>query len=511
MKKFLMLLMLLASAVTVCTACDSLDSCGSDDPGSQVESVLKDMEISLSSKSFAYDGQEHSLEIEGELPEKAVVAWQNNALTDVGEQLVFATVRCAGYNQVSLKATLTVVGQDMSDAIALEEESVSVGYGEAYSFKIGDESLLPSGSVLTETYVDMNSGDVLESKPDFGGEFRYVLHIDAPGYNTKTVYGRLTIARPEATSVEITNLPEVPIAKYRGRPALLPNTEWVPEVNVYPKGHSAVELEFTTEDDSRIQFVNGAFVALENYGDCKITVSIKGTEISKTYNFVVPECSFYYEDFEDESKTLYVQQFVMEKNAQGQMDYTRDENGNYVFIEIPRGQEVRLDANGKAERDADGNVLFFDKAVPDANYGAYAAGASSSEVVTQNGNKVMQIGITENFTNNYSFLEIDACPSGGWEVGTYSLEMDVAQVTGEYPFTFYWVNPTATASGGVELLLGSNGVTADMRAIVEDGKLSIEFSLTAANLAEGNAIRFAAFAKNAFEFTVDNIRIIKIS
>ncbi len=507
MKKFLLLLMSLVSTLTICTACDSfgLGSNGSDTPSSEtVNAELKDMEISLSSKSFPYDGSEHSLEIEGTLPAKAVVVWQNNTLTDVGEKLVFATVRCVGYKDVSLKATLTVVGQDMAEGIVLENESIRLDAVGEYAFKIKDETLLPADAVFTETYIDMNSGKVLDAKPNFGGEFRYVLQIDAPGYNTKTIYGQLMVAHSAAESVEITNLPSVAIAKYRGRIALLPGIRWVPEVNVLPYGHSDVEIEFTSSDESRIKFEGGAFVALENYGDCEITVSIKDTEIATTYNVLVPECSFYYENFEDESKTLYVEQYVIEKGADGRMDYTRDENGNYVFIAIPRGKEIHLDANGKAERDANGNVLFFDKAVPDVYYGASASSGTTSAIISQNGNRVLQVVGAENFEAYYSFLEIDACPDGGWEAGRYLIEMDV---TGAYPFTFYWANPNVV--GGVEVL-SSIGVSSNMQAEIVDGKISIEFTLTEANITEGNAIRFAAFVKNAFEFTIDNILILKV-
>ncbi len=508
MKKFLLLLLFLVSTLAVSVACggDNSKSDGDEQSSQTVEVALKDMEISLSSKSFSYDGTEHALEIEGDLPQKAVVVWQNNSLTEVGEKLVFATVRCAGYKEVNLKATLTVVGQDMASEIALENETLSVGYGEAYSFQLKDETLLPDGAALTETYINMNSGEALNGKPDFGGEFRYVLQIVAPGYNVKTVYGQLTIARPEAVSVEIINLPTVAIAKYRGQSALLPNVKWTPQVEILPKGHKDVELTFATDNDGRIAFENGTFIASENYGNCEITVSIKGTEISKTYTVVVPECSFYYEDFEDASKSLYVEQYVMEKNENGQMDYTRDENGNYVFIPIPRGKEIHLDANGKAERDGEGNVLFFDKAVEESYYGACASSGTSSAIISQNGSNALQVTGVEQFSQYYSFLEIDGQPNGGWQAGRYRVEMNV---TGYYPFTFYWVNPNV--AGGVELIVtNTTGVSSSMQANIVDGKIVIEFNLTEGNLADGNALRFAAFTKEAFQFTIDDIMILKV-
>ncbi len=507
MKKFLLLLISLASLVAMGVACKDKEGEGANGGSANqtVESVLQEMEISLSSKSFPYDGKEHSLEIEGELPARAVVVWQNNSLKDVGENLVFATVRCAGYKEVSLKATLTVVGQDMAAGLVLESESLSVGYGATYAFTLADEALLPDGAVCTETYIDRSSGKVVDGKPDFGGEFRYVLQISAPGYNAKTIYGELTIARPNAESVRITNLPSVAIAQYKGRAALLPGIPWTPEVEVLPKGHADVEIELATEDATRIQYKDGAFVALESYGDCKITVSIEGTEISATYTVAVPECAFYYEGFEDKSEKLYIVEYVKEMDKDGKMDYTKNEKDEYVYVAIPRGQEVRLDANGKAERDAEGNILFFDKAVPDVYYGAFASSTASSEILTQNGNRVMHVTVAEGFYSQYSFLDIDGCPGGGWQAGKYYLEMEV---TGSYPFIFYWVDPTV--EGGVKVLADTVGTSSDASAVVKNGKIVIEFTLKEEDITEGNAIRFASSKKDAFDFTVDNIMIIKV-
>ncbi len=481
MKKILLLLTVLVSCFAFGTACGGdLNSSASDSSqGSQtIESGLKTMNVSLSSKSFDYDGSEHSLTIDGELPEKAVVTWQNNSLKDVGERTVFATVRCQGYKDVSLKATLTVVGQDMPNELALKNAAISVDYGAAYAFEVNDESLLPEGYSLVETYVDMSSGEVVDQKPDFGGNFRYVLQISAPGYNTKVIHGDLAISRPDAVSVEIINLPSVPIAKYTNKAALLPNMKWIPEVEILPKGHKDVELVFTTNNDSRIQFENGAFVALENFGDCKITVAIKGTEISKTYTVSVPECSYYYEDFEDESKTLYTQQFVMEKNELGQDVPKLDENGAGIIIPKDENEEY---------------------------FGAFASVGTTSEIISQNGNQVLHVTGVENFNVYYSYFEIDATPTDGWTTGTYRLEMDV---TGDYAFTFWWIRNAL--DGANYYLMANSGVLSNGEAVVQDGKVAIEFTLTESSLGDTNVIRFAQSSRNAFDFTVDNISIIKI-
>ncbi len=481
MKKFLLALTVLASMFAFGAACkeDDGDSTITDNTQT-VETELKTMDISLSSQSFDYDGNAHALAISGNLPENAVVAWQNNTRTEVGEQLVFATVKCKGYKEVSLKATLTVVGQDFPETLALAESSLSVDYGAAYAFALNDVDLLPEGYSLVETYVDTSSGEVLDSKPDFGGEFRYVLQVRADGYNTKVFYGELSIARPVAESVTIVNLPSVPIAKYTDKAALVPTVKWVPEVEVLPKGHQEVSVAYATADESRIKYENGAFVALDNAGDCVITVTITGADgatISQDYTITVADCAYYYEDFEDENKTLYQQSFKTEI----------DENGQEVIV---------LDKNGAG--------IILPKDSDTDYYGAFACVGTTSELVSEHGDHALSVSGMESFNVYYSYLEIDATPTGGWTAGTYRLEMEV---TGDYAFTFWW---TRNATDGAAYYLNANsGTLSNGEAVIEDGKIVIEFTLTASALGDTNVIRFAQSDRSAFAFTVDNILLIK--
>ncbi len=473
MKKFLLALIFLVSVFAVGTACGDKKE-GKED--SSIGATLQTMDISLNSKTFDYDGQEHSLTIEGELPENAVVVWQNNRLKDVGENTVFVSVKCAGYKEVSLKATLTVLGRDFPDGVALEAETVSVHYGDEYSFALKDEGALPADCVLTEKYIDMQSGEEVDGKPTFGGDFKYVLQVSAPGYNAKLLYGTLSISRPDAESVEIVNLPSVPVTKYMGKAALLPGVKWTPQVEILPKGHKEVELEYTTDNDL-ICFENGAFVAAETAGNCKITVTLKGTDVSKTYTVTVADCDFYYEDFEDDGKTLYQQQFVMVENEQGQLVPKLDENGAGIII--PKDESTDY-------------------------YGAFSAVGTNSEILTQNGNGALHVTGAENFAVYYSYFEIDATPTGGWKAGTYRVEMEV---TGDYAFTFWWIR---NASDGANYyLIPDSGALSNGEAVIENGKIVIEFTLTADSLGDTNVIRFAQSSRNGFEFTVDNIMIVK--
>jgi Fibronectin type III domain. len=64
--------------------------------------------VTLTGDSFVYDGTEHSLAVEGTMPEGTSVRYSNNGRTDVGSQEVTATVSGANYPPLTLTATLTI-------------------------------------------------------------------------------------------------------------------------------------------------------------------------------------------------------------------------------------------------------------------------------------------------------------------------------------------------------------------------------------------------------------------
>ncbi len=82
----------------------------------------KDFEdISFVSTIFAYDGEEKTIEIEGELPDGATVTYTNNTATDAGTYRATAVIEAEGYNTLTLsanlvinKATITVKADDVS-------------------------------------------------------------------------------------------------------------------------------------------------------------------------------------------------------------------------------------------------------------------------------------------------------------------------------------------------------------------------------------------------------------
>lgn len=82
-----------------------LSACGDD----KSKSNLKNFEgLALTSISVDYDGTEKEIVITGTLPEGATVAYTNNKATNAGTYNATAVVKCDGYNDLTLNATLTI-------------------------------------------------------------------------------------------------------------------------------------------------------------------------------------------------------------------------------------------------------------------------------------------------------------------------------------------------------------------------------------------------------------------
>ncbi len=82
-----------------------LSACGDD----KSKSNLKNFEgLALTSISVDYDGTEKEIVITGTLPEGATVAYTSNKATNAGTYNATAVVKCDGYNDLTLNATLTI-------------------------------------------------------------------------------------------------------------------------------------------------------------------------------------------------------------------------------------------------------------------------------------------------------------------------------------------------------------------------------------------------------------------
>ena len=103
--------------------------------------------ITFGNGSFVYDGTAKSLAVSGTLPTGTSVAYANNSRTNVGGQEVTATISGSNYNQLVLKADLTVTPAPITGIVF--EDGSFVYDGTAKSLMI--TGTLPTGTSVAYT------------------------------------------------------------------------------------------------------------------------------------------------------------------------------------------------------------------------------------------------------------------------------------------------------------------------------------------------------------------------
>ncbi|PZX55698.1 MBG domain-containing protein, partial [Algoriphagus chordae] len=147
--------------------------------------------LGFSSGSFVYDGTAKSLMISGTLPSGTSVAYTNNSRTDVGTQEVTATISGSNYNQLVVKADLTITPATIT-GITLANGSF-VYDGTAKSLMIS--GTLPSGTSVAYTK---------NSRTDVGTQ-EVTATISGSNYNQLVVKADLTITPATITGITLAN------------------------------------------------------------------------------------------------------------------------------------------------------------------------------------------------------------------------------------------------------------------------------------------------------------------
>ena len=78
--------------------------------GKEISEIKNITGISFEDTSFEYDGTEKEILITGNLPQGAEAVYQNNKATNIGEYLSTVVITAEGYNELTLTATLTILG-----------------------------------------------------------------------------------------------------------------------------------------------------------------------------------------------------------------------------------------------------------------------------------------------------------------------------------------------------------------------------------------------------------------
>ncbi|TJZ63051.1 T9SS type B sorting domain-containing protein [Sphingobacterium olei] len=143
--------------------------------------------ISFDDASFVYDGTAKSLAINGTLPAGANVAYSNNSRTDVGTQVVTATISGSNYTELVLTADLEITPATIT-GITFEDDTF-VYDGTAKSLAI--TGTLPVGASVV--YTGNNRTDV--------GTQEVTATITGSNFTTLVLTADLTVTPADITSI----------------------------------------------------------------------------------------------------------------------------------------------------------------------------------------------------------------------------------------------------------------------------------------------------------------------
>lgn len=131
---------------------------------------------------FTYDGKEHTVEVEGDIPANAIVTYSGgNCFVNVGTYDVTATVSCEGYVTARLSTTVKIehASYDMS-GVSFEPKEV-VYDGNSHS--VGISGVLPEGVSKPTYYIN----EKLSSSAVDVGEYKVIARFSNKDPNYKDI------------------------------------------------------------------------------------------------------------------------------------------------------------------------------------------------------------------------------------------------------------------------------------------------------------------------------------
>ena len=145
--------------------------------------------LTMEDATVTYDGNEHSISVQGELPAGASVNYgAGNSFTHVGVYEITATITATGYNDLVLHATLTIVAANFE---GLTFENATVTYdGNEHSISVQGE--LPAGATI-----DYGTGNSFTN----AGTYAITATISCQGYNQLVLNATLTINKADFVGI----------------------------------------------------------------------------------------------------------------------------------------------------------------------------------------------------------------------------------------------------------------------------------------------------------------------
>lgn len=262
--------------------------------------------ITFENKTFTYNGEKHSLEISGTLPEEVTVSYVNNGKTNANTYNVTATFTCETENYVvpeDMTAVLTIK-KAMYDMSAVTFENKTVTYdGKIHSLAVSDN--LPDGvSVAYENNDKISANQYIVNAIFTGDSINYyaiddmqaMLTINKATYDMskaqfvgsrftydgtpKSIY--VTGALPDGVNVNYTNNGKINANTYTVTATFTGDTE---NYNKLPDWTASLIIDKATYDMSGVLFKNQTFTYDTTPKNALITGTLpNGVEVSYVGN-----------------------------------------------------------------------------------------------------------------------------------------------------------------------------------------------------------------------------------
>lgn len=296
--------------------------------------------ISLSDKTVTYDGNVHSLAVEGTLPAGATVSYSGNGKTDAGVYPVIATVSCKNYNDLSLPATITIVKADFK-GITLPGKEV-VYDGNEHKLAIAGE--LPAGAKAVFT----------NNSATNAGIYTVIATISCKNYNDLTLSATLNVKKAQITGVTLTGKTVV----YDGNEHTVTIEGDIPDgATLYYENNSATEIG---------TYVVKVTVTHANYEDFVTTAVLEITEpdapvLNKITGITFDDVTYTYDG---EEKTVEIKGELPEGVSVSYTDNTGKNAGTYNAVATLSGdgyESLTLTATLKINRGKLEGISFDNK------------------------------------------------------------------------------------------------------------------------------------------------------
>lgn len=163
-----------------------------DDITSKIELLLDFIDVTMTNKSVAYNGQAHTIIVIG-APEDSSIIYNNpGPFVNVGQYLIKATVTKQGYNPLQLEATLTITKIDY-EGLTFNDNTIEYD-GLDHKGDIVVIGIVPNGTTVNYEY---RQNDVVVNDLIEVGQYNVTATLTNHNFNLAILTATLTIKATE--------------------------------------------------------------------------------------------------------------------------------------------------------------------------------------------------------------------------------------------------------------------------------------------------------------------------